>query len=191
MGSIVAASREPTIGAMRLIWWRDALLRLDDPQAPVPAQPLLADVADRLIPAGLAGGSLATIEEGWAALLEAETPGEEQMVAHGESRGGSLFALSAALLGAVPDDVGCAGEGWALADLGHRLSDPAARDGARALAAGRLAAVDPARWPRPLAPLGLLTVLARQDAAMPGGRQRRQGSPKRLLRALAYRLTGR
>lgn len=179
------------IGAMRLIWWRDALVRLDDRRSPVPAEPLLAEVARTLLPAGLAGASLAEIEQGWAALLEAEQPGEDEILAHGEARGGPLFALSAALLGAVPDDVGRAGEGWALAELGHRLGDPAARHVARARAAERLAEVEITRWPRALLPLGLLVVLARRDAAMPADRRRRQGAPGRLFRALAYRMSGR
>ncbi|MFC3420900.1 hypothetical protein ACFSTI_19420 [Rhizorhabdus histidinilytica] len=191
MGAIVAAAREPAIGAMRLIWWRDALIRLDEPDIPVAAEPLLAAAAQELLPAGLSGGSISAIEEGWAALLEEEVPGEAQVIAHGEGRGGTLFALSAALLGTVPEDVGRAGEGWALADLGHRLRDPQARRFARAAAAERLGEVAIGSWPAALRPLGLLVLLARTDAAMPTERQRRQGSPKRMLRALAYRLTGR
>ena len=191
MGAIVAAAREPAIGAMRLIWWRDTLTRLDEPGLPVPAEPLLAAAAHHLLPAGLPGRSIAEIEEGWAALLEEESPGEAQIIAHGEGRGGPLFALSAALLGTVPDDVGRAGEGWALADLGHRLRDPEARHFARTAAAERLDDVAIERWPTTLRPLGLLSLLARRDAAMPVEELRRQGSPKRMLRALAYRLTGR
>nr|WP_047167393.1 squalene/phytoene synthase family protein [Sphingomonas sp. Y57] len=191
MGAIVAAAREPTIGAMRLIWWRDALARLDEPGLPAPAEPLLSAAAECLLPAGLPGRSIAAIEEGWAALLEDAVPGEAQIIAHGEGRGGPLFALSAALLGAVPEDVGRAGEGWALADLGHRLRDPDARPFARAAAAERLGDVAIDRWPATLRPLGLLVLFARMDAALPSERQRRQGSPKRMFRALAYRLTGR
>jgi len=176
---------------MRLIWWRDALAALDRPDLPLPAEPLLGAASARLLPAGLAGRSIADIEEGWAALLEEDVPGEPQIIAHGEGRGGPLFALSAALLGAVPDDVGRAGEGWALAELGHRLRDPEARRLARSAAAERLDGIAVGRWPAALRPLGLLTLLARQDAAMPATAQRRQGSPKRMFRALAYRLTGR
>lgn len=191
MGAIVASAREPAIAAMRLLWWRDALTELDTPGGMPPAEPLLGEIAARLLPAGLPGRSIAEIEEGWAALLEADSPGESEILAHGEARGGPLFALSAMLLGAVPEDAGRAGEGWAFADLGHRLSDPAARHFARELAADRLDAVGVGRWPAALRPLGLLATLARADAAMPAERLRRQGSPKRLLRSLAYRLTGR
>jgi phytoene synthase len=191
LGAIVAAAREPAIGAMRLLWWRDALARLDARNAPVPAEPLIAAAAERLLPAGLSGEAIAAIEEGWSALLDDEQPGEADIIAHAERRGAPLFALAASLLEASPGDIRLAGEGWALADLGHRLSSADARGLARARAAEKLAAVDIGAWPASLRPLGLLVVLARRDAAMPAGRMRRQGSPGRLLRALAYRLAGR
>lgn len=191
MAAIVAAAREPAIGAMRLVWWRDTLARLDAPDAPVPAEPLLAAVAEHLIPSRLTGEAVAALEEGWSTLLDAEEPGEAEIAAHGERRGRLLFALAATLLGGLPDDISCAGEGWALTDLGHRLRGIEARSFARARAAAQLADVDIARWPPSLRPLGLLVVLARIDAAMPARRIRRQGAPKRMFRALAYRLTGR
>ena len=191
MGAVVAAAREPAIGAMRLLWWRDALARLDAAEAPVPAEPLLAAAAATLLPAGLSGESLAAIEEGWAALLDEEEPGEADIDAHAQGRGGPLFALSAQLLGILPEDVRAAGEGWALADLGHRLRNAEARQFARSSAAERLTQVNIGRWPAALRPLGLLVVLARLDANRPADRLRRQGSPARLLRTLAYRVTGR
>ncbi|KKC23843.1 squalene/phytoene synthase family protein [Sphingomonas sp. SRS2] len=191
MAAIVAAAREPAIGAMRLLWWRDALAKLDDAEAQAPAEPLLEAAAKLLVTAELPGEAVAGIEEGWAALLDSEEPGEAEIAAHAEQRGARLFALAARLLGATPDDVARAGEGWAFADLGHRLSNPAARQFARDRAAMALKDIGIARWPAVLRPLGLLVVLARIDAAMPTDRLRRQGAPKRLLRALAYRLTGR
>ena len=191
MAAITAAAREPAIAAMRLIWWRDALIRLDAADAPVPAEPLLTMAAATLLPAGLTGRSLAEIEQGWAALLQHEPPGEAEIIGHAEGRGAPLFTMSATLLGAMPADIAEAGEGWALADLGHRLRDTDGRGLARSLAAGRLAQVDIRRWPATLKPLGLLVLLARQDAALPADRLRRQGAPKRLFRGLAYRLTGR
>lgn len=191
MAAIVAAAREPTIGEIRLLWWRDALIKLDDANAPVPAEPLLNIAATRLVATGLQGAAIAGIEEGWSALLEAEEPGETEIAAHGEKRGALLFALSARLLGTVPDDVGHAGEGWALADLGHRMRSATARQFARDRATTALKQVNIARWPSALRPLGLLAILARSDAAMPADQLRRQGAPKRLFRALAYRLIGR
>ncbi len=191
MASIVAAAREPSIGAMRLIWWRDALARLDIPEATVPAEPLLMAAVEHLISAGTSGATVSAIEEGWSALLDTEEPGEAEIIAHGEQRGRTMFMISASLLGTMPDNIGDAGEGWALADLGHHLRGIEARRCARARATELLASVDPGRWPTSLRPLGLLVMLARLDAAIPADRMRRQGSPKRMFRALAYRLTGR
>lgn len=191
MGSIVAAARDPLIGSMRLVWWRDALADLDDRSARVPAEPLLQALAADTLTAGVTGSDMAALEEGWAALLDEDTPDAAHIETHGTGRGAPLFRMAATLLGQVPDDIEAAGAGWALADLGHRLQSPEARRTARAAASRHLASVDIRTWPRCLRPLGLLTLLAREDAALPAERLRRQGSPKRLFRSLAYGLLGR
>ncbi|RVT91322.1 hypothetical protein EOD43_15100 [Sphingomonas crocodyli] len=184
MGAIVAAAREPAIGAMRLVWWRDALAALDMREAP--AEPLLARVAATLLTTGVSGAALSALEEGWSALLDSEMPDEEMMRLHA-SRGAVLFTLAARALGADAEDIAAAGEGWALADLGHRISDHDAGPQARRMAAERLATVNPHRWPRALRALGLLTLLATRDA---GAIERHQGSPARVLRGAFYGLTG-
>lgn len=192
MAAIVAAAREPAIGAMRLIWWRDSLAALAEPDGRVPAEPLLAQVAALRTTGECAPAEWAAIEEGWAALLEGEDPDEDAIRRHGAERGGRLFALSALLLGGGAESTAAtiaAGEGWALADLGHRLRGVQARAFARALAAERLTTA-PRRWSAALRPLGLLIVLARRDAAMPADVQRRQGAPGRLVRAMAHGLSG-
>jgi phytoene synthase len=189
LGAIVAAAREPTIGAMRLLWWRDALEALDRTKAP--AEPLLGALAREVLARGIDGATLAAIEEGWAALLDDEEPGDEAILLHARARGGRLFAACAALLGERMEDIAAAGEAWALADLGHRLRNPDARTFARAQAAARLSNVAITRWPVRLRSLGLLTLLAGKDARMPAGMARRQGSPRRVLRAMLYGLTGR
>lgn len=191
MAAIVAAAREPAIGAMRLLWWRDALARLDDIHAPVPAEPLLVRAAALCVSGGVKGADLAGIEEGWSALLDAEEPDEAAIRLHGAARGARLFAIAATVLGSVTHDIAPAGEGWALADLGHRLRGQDARAFARQLAMKRLAAVDVRHWPSPLRPLGVLTLLARRDAASPPANLRRQGAPGRVLRAAVYGMTGR
>lgn len=188
MGTIVAAAREPAIGAMRLLWWRDALVRLDDPAALVPAEPLLAEIAATLLPAGLSGTALSEIEEGWSVLLDADEPDAGAMKQHGEWRGGRLFALSAKLLGADAPDIVAGGTGWALADLGHRMRDPVVRAAARKAAADILANVSPGRL---RGPLGLLVLLAKRDAAMPPEEQRQPGSPMRVARSIAFSIFGR
>ena len=184
MGAIVAAAREPAIGAMRLIWWRDALIALDERAAP--AEPLLERVTATLLPTGITGAQISAIEEGWSALLDSEAPADKTMRLHA-TRGGILFALAARALNTDADDIAAAGEGWALDDLGHRISDTAAAAQARQMAAERLASANPHLWPRVLRPLGLLTLLATRDAATSG---RRQGSPARVLRGALYGLTG-
>lgn len=191
MGAIVAAARDPLIGSMRLVWWRDALEALDDESARVPAEPLLQALATSLLPAGVRGTDMAALETGWAALLEGETLAPDQIDSHGAGRGAPLFRLSARLLGQEPADIDTAGAGWALADLGHRVQSLESRELARAAARERLAQVDTGSWPRRLRPLGLLVALARQDAQVPAGQLRRLATPKRLLRSLAYALLGR
>jgi phytoene synthase len=191
MGAIVAAAREPMIGQMRLIWWRDALTALDDPAAAIPAEPLLARLAGICASHDVSGADLARLEEGWAALLEGEAPDDAAIMDHGRCRGAPLFAMSATILGATGEGVEAAGEAWALTDLGHRLRGVHGRALARAGAGTRLSGLKISRWPRALRPLGILAVLASRDAALPAGQCRRQGSPARILRAMAFGFIGR
>ena len=187
LGAIVSAAREPTIGLLRLAWWREALERLD--RAPAPAEPLLSAVADQLIPKGVSGAALAALEQGWAALLDGE-PDPEALARHGREHGGRLFEAAATLLApSVPlPGVAAAGTGWGLADLADHHSNGSVRAEARRQAAVALAAA-PTRWPGPLRPLGALTLMARRDLARDGPPDR--GSPGRVARMLAMRLTGR
>lgn len=190
LAAIVAATREPAIGAMRLVWWRDVLSRLDQPEARPPAEPLLQRVALMCRSHSVSGADLAAMEEGWSALLDAEEPDEAAIRLHGTARGGPLFAIAGRLLGAEADDLVMAGEGWALADLGHRLRGGDARAFARKLASDRFRLVATRRWSGRLRPLGALTVLARRDAATAATILRRQGAPNRVLRAAFHGLTG-
>ena len=191
MGAIVAGTREPMIGQMRLMWWRDALIALDDPAAAVPGEPLLAALAQACASYDISGERLAQIEEGWGALLDGEVPDEAAILTHGRCRGALLFEMSAVILGGLAEGVAPAGEAWALADLGHRLRSQHSRAFARRRAASCLSEVSIAAWPARLRPLGILAMLARRDAALPPERQRRQGSPSRVLRALTYGFLGR
>jgi len=187
LAGIVAATTEPTIGLIRLAWWREALERLDREEAP--AEPLLQALAS-LLPIGVSGRELSEIEDGWAALLEGEAD-DAAMDRHAQARGATLFRLAGRLLGSVESDARLvdAGAGWALADLGHRHSDPDVRGRARAKALIALGSLPRAIWPRQIRPLGMLATLARADASTAGARH--QGAPGRLLRMLALRFTGR
>ena len=55
LAGIVAATTEPTIGLIRLAWWRESLEKLD--REPPPAEPLLQALAS-LLPLGLTGVAL-------------------------------------------------------------------------------------------------------------------------------------
>jgi len=184
-GQVVSSTTEPMIGLMRLAWWREALEKLD--RDPAPAEPLLRQLADHVLPCGVTGAALAAIEDGWAALIDGE-PDADAIARHGRERGRNLFAAGAAILGAEPVRLAEAGEIWALVDLGYRHSDPRVRATALARASQLIGGLSRQRWPKAARPLAALLALAIGDALT--GR-RVQGSPRRLLRILALRLTGR
>jgi phytoene synthase len=186
LGQIVAATTEPMIGLMRLAWWREALERLDTDSAP--AEPLLRDIVAHILPTGVLGTTLSAIEDGWAALLDADDP-NQAVTRHGSERGGWLFRAAATILDAGDDRLPAAGEGWALADLAHRHSDPQIRAIARTRAREILGQLPRHRWPGPARALAMLATLAARDVATEEA-PRAQGSPKRMLRMLAMRLTG-
>lgn len=190
LATIARTTREPLIGEMRLAWWREALIALDTKAAP--AEPLLQAIAATLIPAGVSGATLATLEDGWLPLID--TPGEADAAAiatHGMGRGRALFGIAARLLGGdAADPLALAGgEGWALVDFAAATADPAQRGTAAELARAALAPIAGLRWPRALRPLGMLARLAARDAETID--QRRQGSPGRIAAMLAHRITGR
>jgi phytoene synthase len=184
-GQVVSSTTEPMIGLMRLAWWREALEKLDRDRAP--AEPLLRRLADHALPHGVTGAELATIEDGWAALIDGE-PDADAVARHGRERGRNLFAAGAALLGADATKLAGAGEVWALVDLGYRHSDARVRATALARANHQIAGMTHERWPKAARPLAALYALAIGDAR---AGKRAQGSPRRLLRMLALRLTGR
>jgi 15-cis-phytoene synthase len=94
-GQVVASTSEPMIGMMRLAWWREALDRLD--QGSAPAEPLLVALADHVLPHGVTGAAMASIEDGWAALIDGEVD-DAAIARHGRERGGNLFEAAAKLL---------------------------------------------------------------------------------------------
>ena len=176
---IALVARDPTIGLMRLTWWGDSLERLDS--SPPPAEPLLRALAGEVLPHGVKGAALAGLVDGWMRLLE----GEPDLAAFAAERGGRLFALAAGLLGAADARVERVGEGWALVDLAAGW--PSLASPARVLARPALAGGFATSWPGPLRPLGALALLARSDLDAIA----RPGSPRRVARLLAHRLTGR
>lgn len=183
---LLTSGREPTLALMRMIWWRDSLAALDT--APPPAQPLLRQVAERLLPAGLRGQELASLEEGWSGMLD--DAGNEDVASPARRRGEVLFDLSARLLGGEDERVPAGGACWSLVDRARHASTAAERDRLMAAAGSTLAEAGPhGRWPRALRPLAVLVALARADVR--AGSPLPQGGPLRLMQALRAGLTGR
>jgi phytoene synthase len=190
LGTIVARTREPGIGMIRLMWWRDALVALD--AAPPPAEPLLAAAA-ALRPDRIAGSELAAMADGWEVLFDDPDLGIETAMTHARQRGTQLFTLVGQVLGSdvQPSRLASAGEGWALADLARHYAPLARRQPLLAAARRPLESAMATPWPVSLRPLGMLAALALQDARRGADALRPPASSARLLRMLVHRWTGR
>lgn len=182
LGAILRTTQQPVVGQLRLAWWRDALTRLDD--AAPPAQPVLQALARFVLPFGVKGSMLATMVDGWEALL-GEPLDEAALIDHAQARGGGLFAAGADVLRASDDACRKAGEGWALVDVSRNLSDIGTARVARTMAREYLRKALARRWSRKGRALSALAHAAAADLA-----DRPPGSPARVARLLAHRLTG-
>ncbi len=185
LGAVLAGGREPLISQIKLAWWRDSLEKLDAEKAP--AEPVLQDVAQHVLPAGVSGATLSGLEEGWTLLLSQDPLTPDELDAYAAGRGALLFRHSAVVLGEpLSSEMERAGEAWALVDLARHSN---ADDGQSAMeaAAGRLRGL---RWPSRLRPLGMLAALAARDVERGLGDMEPPGAPPRMLRMLRHRLTG-
>ena len=185
LASVLVTGSEPMISRIRLAWWRESLEKLD--QHRPPGEPVLQAVAGFLLPRGIGGAELGAMEEGWARLASPEPLTTEDLDLYARCRGGLLFTFAARLLGASDKSVAPAGEAWALIDFARHSSNPDEAAAARAAAAQR---VQDRHWPASLRPIGMLALLASRDARSGEGFEP-QGSPRRMLRMLRHRLTGR
>lgn len=185
LGSALAGGREPLIARIKLAWWREALERLDRERAP--AEPVLRDLAEHVLAAGMTGAELAAMEAGWAALANPEALGPEELAAYAGARGALLFQLSARLLGESGFPLEEAGEAWALVDLARHCAS--AEDSDIALAAARRRR-RPSRWPSRLRPLGMLAILAGRDLDPARPPWEARGAPARMWRMLRHRISG-
>ena len=177
LGAIAGSAREPSLAAIKLLWWRDALAALDSGRTA--GEPLIGAVATHLLPR-ISGAELADYEPGWRALLTEPPVTREMLELHAEERGGRLFAQAAVICGGdANDDTRAAGEAWALWQLAGATSGATA-DLARSMAAERQGRLASRRWPRALRSLGALSAVA------PGGRS----GPARVGRMLLHRITG-
>ena len=184
LAEVARTTTEPMLGQIRLAWWREQLQALD--AGARPAQPVLAALAEHVLPAGISGASLEPLEDANLALLD------DDMAAGAAARGG-LFEAALRLLLRSPDAelVGYArrvGSGWSLVDIARRgqaLPDALFDRAAQALAYRRV--------PSSARSLFALGALARADlaslrrGAMPGPR----GTPGRQARLLWSIVTGR
>jgi phytoene synthase len=184
LASVLATGREPLISQIRLAWWRESLEKLDRERPP--AEPALAALATHVLPAGVSGAELASMEAGWAVLLSSEPLSAADLDLYASARGGLLFRYTARLLGDPGASVEAGGGAWALIDLARHSAS--ADDAESAVQAARK--VHMSRWPARLRPLGMLAALAIRDAEASRQRWEAKGAPRRMLRMLRHRLTG-
>jgi phytoene synthase len=188
MADVVRTTKEPMLGPIRLAWWRERLEELDE-KASAPAEPRLQQVERELIPRGVSGRELAALESGWLRLFD-PFPWTVQTSESIWFRGNLLFGLGARIVGRAEERVQGAGGLWALVDAARHCSDPQSRamllDQARSFGRG-LRAV---RFPGPLRPLSMLTVLAMRDCRR-GEPFEREGMPGRAAAMLRHRFSGR
>lgn len=168
LGGLVARTDNPAVAQMRLTWWHEAL---GTARTARPVDPLLQAIADepRIDPL-----ALQPLIDGWEVLLNDLPLGDAALNQFAEQRGATLFRAAGRLSGQQNETIESAGRLWSLVDLAFRISDR--HTATRALA---LAPDVGGRLPKPLA---LLTALARHDRSTGLGRQRKQGSPLRVLR---------
>ena len=180
LGSILRGTHEPIVGQMRLTWWYEALVRLDT-GAP-PAEPVLAAVAQDVMPHGVRGASLADMVEGWEVLLGDEPLGDAALATYASGRGARLFGALGQVTGAAASDpLEAAGEAWALYDLAAHVRDRDIAARADRLARERSIAIGGRRWSRNGRAIGALLLVAARPGAGPGI----------VPRLLWHRLTGR
>ena len=184
LAEVARTTTEPMLGQIRLAWWREQLQALD--KGARPAQPVLAAVADHLLPAGVSGASLEPLEDANLALLD------DDIDAYAGARS-LLFEVALRLLVKDPDAglvewARSTGKGWAIVDAmrGGRTPDAGLLDAADRLLARRSV-------PAAARLLVGLTMLARADlATLRAGRvPAPRGAPGRQARLLWSIVTGR
>lgn len=186
MADVVRTSSQPMLGQIRLAWWRERLEELN--HGVVPAEPRLQAVAAELLPRGIKGSALASLEDGWLRLFD-DFPWD---LATSEAiwfRGRLLFGLGARILGGAGERVEAAGGLWAMVDAARHCSDSQSRtvliDQGRTFWRG----LSGVRFDKAVRPLTGLTALAARDLARRGPFEA-EASRGRAAAMLAHRLTG-
>lgn len=156
LSRLVMQRREPLLAQVRLSWWRDRL-----------GEPAAGFHHDEPVLAMLSGWSdaqrraLVGLVDGWEALLAAAPIADAMIAAFASGRGSAFAALAdRAAMPRFAQNAARAAEGWALAELAVRTSDPEEAQRIRVLAGAR--GWHPVRLPRQLRPLAVLYGLARR-----------------------------
>lgn len=176
LAEVVTSSTQPTLGAIRLAWWRAALERLDT--SPPPPEPRLQAVATELLPRSITGATLAMLEDGWTTLLD-EQPDIERI---GE-RGAKLFMAAARLLGASDAGLDAAGRLYAYEQIWRLQLVPVPYP------TEELNMLARRRFPQTLRPLTALARLAARDAKQSPSIEP-EATPARAVALLSHRLFG-
>ena len=189
MGDVVRTTREPMVGQIRLAWWRERLLEID--QAKVPAEPHLAAAARLAADYSTSGAMLTELVDRWEPMLT-DFPWESEVIGPIAGRGAILFGYAAFILSVDEPGVKLAmsaGSVWALIDVARHCSDAdscdtlidVAKDGIEKLTG---TAVGPA-----VRPLTMLGRLARRDLER-WPRIEPEATPARAWVMIHHRLTG-
>jgi phytoene synthase len=155
LAGIVRQTSEPMLGQIRLAWWRDRLKAGD--AATISGEPLF----ELLSLWGPQRSALAALVDGWEVLLDDAELTAAALARFADGRAAACEALAQQLgEGESAALAARAGQGWALAEIALKLSDPA--ETARAQAAAAAYDWQAIRLPRALRPLQVLHGLARR-----------------------------
>lgn len=156
LGRLVGKAKEPLLGQMRLVWWREQLAL--GPTDRVRGDPLLEAIGERWVGEEAA---LSGLVDGWEQLLGAP-PLDENTIAEFADRRAAAFGGLARLAGRS-DAVKLAtatARRWALSDFARHVSDGRERERSLALLRGTPATTGV--LPRPLRGIAVLEALTRR-----------------------------
>ena len=161
---VMQSVKEPSLQVMRLIWWRDAIMRMIDTRV-APAHPVLQALI-RLDSDGLLQQA-AALADHWADFVEADPLDVAKVDALALARGRILYAGTDLILEEQREaaQLENAGRYWALVDIASHMSDAALRE-----KLSRLAHENEAKargLPKPLGALTRLSAVRARNGGLP------------------------
>jgi 15-cis-phytoene synthase len=187
LGDVVRTTREPMVGRIRLAWWQERLIEID--QGIVPAEPILEATARLASGTQLTGAMLAELVERWEPLLE-DFPWKHQTVEAVAERGALLFGYAATVLGAKRTHIAKpAGSLWSLVDVARHCSDADSRERLVDVARDQLEGFPADSADIAMRPLAMLGLLARRDLERWPDLEP-EATPGRAWVMIRHRLTG-